>query len=121
MSAPDAGSSASRTGDATAPVIRLRGVSKRFGDVEVLHDVDLDVHAGEVVVLLGPSGSGKSTLCRCINRLETVTAGDVEISGRRLPEEGKALAAVRAEVGMVFQSFNLFGHRTALRTSRWLR
>ncbi|MEP7331874.1 MAG: amino acid ABC transporter ATP-binding protein [Terracoccus sp.] len=96
------------------PVIRLRGVSKRFGDQEVLHRIDLDVDPGEVVVLLGPSGSGKSTLCRCINRLETASEGTVEISGRELPQEGRALAAVRAEVGMVFQSFNLFGHRTAL-------
>ena len=100
--------------ESTTPVIRLRDVSKSFGELEVLHDIHLDIAAGEVVVVIGPSGSGKSTLCRCINRLETVSAGRVEISGRPLPEEGRALAAVRSDVGMVFQSFNLFGHRTVL-------
>jgi glutamate transport system ATP-binding protein len=80
----------------------------------VLTDVDLDVARGEVVVVIGPSGSGKSTLCRCINRLERFQSGTVEIDGRALPEEGKALASLRADVGMVFQSFNLFAHKTIL-------
>ncbi|HYD10068.1 MAG TPA: amino acid ABC transporter ATP-binding protein, partial [Acidimicrobiales bacterium] len=90
------------------------GVEKRFGDVHALRSVDLTVAPGEVVVVLGPSGSGKSTLCRCINRLERVDAGRIEIHGVPLPEEGKALARLRADVGMVFQSFNLFAHKTVL-------
>jgi len=77
-------------------------------------DVDLTVAAGEVVVLIGPSGSGKSTLCRCINRLETIDAGTIQIDGTPLPQEGKALARLRADIGMVFQSFNLFAHMTIL-------
>ncbi|MFJ1702052.1 amino acid ABC transporter ATP-binding protein [Kitasatospora sp. NPDC088346] len=96
------------------PLISIRGVSKRFGAVPVLHDVDLDVHRGEVVVLLGPSGSGKTTLCRCVNRLETLDAGTITVGGTPLPAEGRALARLRADVGMVFQSFNLFAHRTVL-------
>jgi glutamate transport system ATP-binding protein len=95
-------------------MIELRRVNKSFGRQHVLRDIDLTVAAGEVVVVLGPSGSGKSTLCRCINRLETTDSGEIVIDGRQLPEEGRALARLRAEVGMVFQSFNLFGHRTVL-------
>jgi len=89
-------------------------VNKHFGDLHVLVDVDLTVGRGEVVVVIGPSGSGKSTLCRCINRLEPITSGSITIDGVSLPEEGKALAKLRADVGMVFQSFNLFAHKTIL-------
>ncbi|OFK23728.1 amino acid ABC transporter ATP-binding protein [Olsenella sp. HMSC062G07] len=96
------------------PVIELRHVDKHFGDLHVLKDVSLAVHAGEVVVVVGPSGSGKSTLCRTINRLEPIDGGQILIEGTPLPQEGKALAAMRAEIGMVFQSFNLFAHRTIL-------
>ena len=99
---------------AAAPLVSLRGVNKSFGAQQVLFDIDLDVAPGEVVVVIGPSGSGKSTLCRCINRLETVDSGDIRLAGVRVPEEGRALAAMRAQIGMVFQSFNLFSHRTAL-------
>ncbi|MFC8172578.1 amino acid ABC transporter ATP-binding protein [Streptomyces sp. NPDC012438] len=96
------------------PLIELRGVNKHFGALHVLQSIDLTVGRGEVVVVIGPSGSGKSTLCRAINRLESVESGEILIDGQPLPEEGKALARLRAEVGMVFQSFNLFGHRTVL-------
>jgi glutamate transport system ATP-binding protein len=92
----------------------MEGVNKHFGDLHVLKDIDLTVGKGEVVILIGPSGSGKSTLCRTINRLETFETGSITIDGERLPEEGKALAALRADVGMVFQSFNLFAHKTIL-------
>jgi glutamate transport system ATP-binding protein len=102
------------TDTTTQPLISLRHVDKIFGDNQVLYDINLDVAPGEVVVLVGPSGSGKSTLCRCINRLESLSAGEVHIDGKLLPLEGKELSRVRAEVGMVFQSFNLFGHMTAL-------
>nr|WP_095877242.1 amino acid ABC transporter ATP-binding protein [Streptomyces sp. TLI_235] len=95
-------------------MIELNGVNKHFGELHVLRDIDLAVGRGEVVVVIDPSGSGKSTLCRAINRLETVESGRISIDGRPLPQEGRALAALRAEVGMVFQSFNLFAHRTAL-------
>ena len=95
-------------------MIELAGVQKSFGDHQVLFDVDIAVAPREVVVVVGPSGSGKSTLCRCINRLETVSSGSIRIDGEELPQEGRALARLRAEVGMVFQSFNLFGHRTVL-------
>jgi len=100
-------------GPATA-LVRLAGVNKHFGDLHVLQDIDLSVARGEVVVVIGPSGSGKSTLCRAINRLETIDDGVIELDGHRLPEEGKALARLRADVGMVFQSFNLFAHKTIL-------
>ncbi len=90
------------------PLVRLAGVNKFFGEQHVLHDI------GEVVVIVGPSGSGKSTLCRCVNRLETISSGSVTIDGAPLPEEGRALARLRADVGMVFQSFNLFAHKTTL-------
>ncbi len=96
------------------PLVSLRGVNKWFGDLHVLQDINLDVAPGEVVVVIGPSGSGKSTLCRTINRLETINDGEILLDGQPLPQEGKALAALRAEVGMVFQSFNLFAHRTIL-------
>ncbi|MVO90929.1 ATP-binding cassette domain-containing protein [Streptomyces sp. p1417] len=96
------------------PLIELRDVNKYYGELHVLRDVDLTVGKGEVVVVIGPSGSGKSTLCRTINRLETIQSGQIRLDGRPLPEEGKALARLRAEVGMVFQSFNLFAHKTVL-------
>ncbi len=96
------------------PLVVLAGVNKHFGRLHVLRDVDLTVHRGEVVVVIGPSGSGKSTLCRVINRLETVDSGTVTLEGRPIPAEGRALAALRADVGMVFQSFNLFAHKTVL-------
>ena len=92
----------------------MSGVNKHFGDLHVLKDVDLVVGRGEVVVVIGPSGSGKSTLCRTINRLETIGSGTITIDGQALPEEGKELARLRADVGMVFQSFNLFAHKTIL-------
>ncbi|WP_329620416.1 amino acid ABC transporter ATP-binding protein [Streptomyces sp. NBC_01255] len=96
------------------PLIELRGVNKYYGALHVLQDVDLTVGRGEVVVVIGPSGSGKSTLCRAMNRLERVESGEIVIDGQPLPDEGKALARLRAEVGMVFQSFNLFAHKTVL-------
>ena len=95
-------------------VIELRHVDKHFGNLHVLKDINLSVGKGEVVVIIGPSGSGKSTLCRTINRLEIIDSGDIMIDGEKLPEEGKNLARLRAEVGMVFQSFNLFAHKTIL-------
>ncbi|MFJ8823014.1 amino acid ABC transporter ATP-binding protein [Streptomyces sp. NPDC102467] len=99
---------------AVDPLIELRDVNKYYGELHVLQDIDLTVGKGEVVVVIGPSGSGKSTLCRTINRLETIQSGAIRLDGRPLPEEGKALAQLRAEVGMVFQSFNLFAHKTVL-------
>ena len=96
------------------PLVSMRGVNKHFGALHVLKDIDLEVARGEVVVVIGPSGSGKSTLCRTINRLETIDDGEIRIDGRPLPLEGKELAQLRAEVGMVFQSFNLFAHKTVL-------
>ncbi|MEW9531517.1 amino acid ABC transporter ATP-binding protein [Microbispora sp. NPDC049125] len=101
------------TGGST-PLVRLEGVNKHFGPLHVLKDVDLSVARGEVVVVIGPSGGGKSTLCRVINRLETIDSGTITFDGTRLPEEGKALARLRSDVGMVFQSFNLFSHKTIL-------
>ncbi|WKK73250.1 amino acid ABC transporter ATP-binding protein [Rathayibacter oskolensis] len=95
-------------------MVVLDGVQKHYGEFQALKDIDLTVHRGEVVVVLGPSGSGKSTLCRTINRLETISGGTISIDGQKLPEEGKGLAALRADVGMVFQSFNLFAHKTIL-------
>ena len=103
------------TRDAAAPpMVRLAGVDKHFGDLHVLRGIDLEIARGEVVVVLGPSGSGKSTLCRAINRLEPVDSGAVEIDGTPLPAEGRELAGVRSDVGMVFQQFNLFAHKTIL-------
>ncbi|CAM5793377.1 amino acid ABC transporter ATP-binding protein [Cellulomonas persica] len=101
-------------GELGPPLVELRGVDKHFGALHVLKHIDLTVARGEVVVIIGPSGSGKSTLCRTINRLETIDSGSIVIDGRELPEEGRELARLRAEVGMVFQSFNLFAHRTVL-------
>ncbi|MBD0748120.1 amino acid ABC transporter ATP-binding protein [Streptomyces sp. CBMA152] len=99
---------------AVDPLIELRDVNKYYGKLHVLQDINLTVGRGEVVVVIGPSGSGKSTLCRTMNRLETIESGSISIDGQPLPEEGKGLAELRAEVGMVFQSFNLFAHRTVL-------
>jgi glutamate transport system ATP-binding protein len=96
------------------PLVVLDHVDKWFGDLHVLQDIHLTIHRGEVVVVIGPSGSGKSTLCRAINRLETIDKGTISLDGEPLPAEGKALASHRAEVGMVFQSFNLFAHKTIL-------
>ncbi|MEV4559749.1 amino acid ABC transporter ATP-binding protein [Kitasatospora sp. NPDC049285] len=95
-------------------MVVLSGVNKHFGALHVLQDIDLEIARGEVVVLIGPSGSGKSTLCRTINRLETIDSGSITVDGRPLPAEGRELARLRAEVGMVFQSFNLFAHKTVL-------
>lgn len=99
---------------AVDPLIELREVNKYYGELHVLQDINLTVGKGEVVVVIGPSGSGKSTLCRTINRLETIQSGAIALDGQPLPEEGKALATLRADVGMVFQSFNLFAHKTVL-------
>jgi glutamate transport system ATP-binding protein len=98
----------------TTPLIELRRVNKHFGALHVLRDVSLVVARGEVLVVVGPSGSGKSTLCRSINRLETIDSGEILFDGERLPEEGRPLAKLRSQVGMVFQSFNLFAHMTIL-------
>jgi glutamate transport system ATP-binding protein len=97
------------------PLVVLEGVNKSFGDLQALKDINLTVDKGEVVVVIGPSGSGKSTLCRCINRLEKIDSGRILIDGVPLPEEGKDLARIRADVGMVFQSFNLFAHKNILK------
>lgn len=93
-------------------MIEMKDVNKYFGEFHALKDINLTVPKGQVVVVLGPSGSGKSTLCRTINRLETIDNGDILIDGEKLPEEGKELAALRSDVGMVFQQFNLFPHKT---------
>lgn len=94
------------------PMIEISGVNKYFGDYHALRDINLEIGRGEVVVVLGPSGSGKSTLCRTINRLETIEEGSITIDSTQLPEEGRELAKLRADVGMVFQQFNLFPHKT---------
>jgi glutamate transport system ATP-binding protein len=96
------------------PLVVLSGVNKHFGPLHVLKDIDLEIDRGDVVVVIGPSGSGKSTLCRTINRLEPIDAGTITFDGRELPAEGKALARLRADVGMVFQSFNLFSHLSVM-------
>lgn len=96
------------------PLVVIDGVNKHYGELHVLKDITTTVTRGEVVVVIGPSGSGKSTLCRAINRLETIDSGSITIDGDRLPDEGAALAKLRADVGMVFQSFNLFAHKTVL-------
>ena len=96
------------------PIIELRNVNKHFGALHVLKDISLQVKKGEVVVIIGPSGSGKSTLCRTINRLETIDSGDILIDGIQIPEEGRELAVLRSQIGMVFQSFNLFAHMTVM-------
>ncbi|WP_435106353.1 amino acid ABC transporter ATP-binding protein [Nocardiopsis synnemataformans] len=98
----------------STPLVVLENVNKHFGDLHVLRDIDLTVNSGEVVVVIGPSGSGKSTLCRTINRLETIDAGTITLDGQPLPDEGRGLARLRSDVGMVFQSFNLFAHKTVL-------
>ncbi|MFP8902838.1 amino acid ABC transporter ATP-binding protein [Streptomyces atacamensis] len=95
-------------------LVVLDNVNKHFGALHVLQDIDLTIARGEVVVVIGPSGSGKSTLCRTINRLETIDSGTILIDGKPLPAEGRELARLRADVGMVFQSFNLFAHKTVL-------
>ena len=94
------------------PMISMKSVDKHFGELHVLRDINLEVAKGQVVVVLGPSGSGKSTLCRTINRLETIDSGTIAIDGQVLPAEGRKLAQLRSDVGMVFQSFNLFAHKT---------
>ncbi|HET9738709.1 MAG TPA: amino acid ABC transporter ATP-binding protein [Solirubrobacteraceae bacterium] len=102
------------TAGSSGPLVVLDRVNKWFGDLHVLQDINLAIDRGEVVVVIGPSGSGKSTLCRAINRLETIGEGEIRLDGRLLPAEGKELADLRADVGMVFQSFNLFAHKTVL-------
>ncbi|MBM6675216.1 amino acid ABC transporter ATP-binding protein [Olsenella uli] len=102
------------TDEKNVPVIELRHVDKHYGDLHVLRDVSLTVNKGEVLVVIGPSGSGKSTMCRTINRLETIDSGEILIEGEPLPQEGRELARMRAELGMVFQQFNLFAHMTIL-------
>ena len=97
-----------------SPVIELRHVEKHFGELHVLKDINLEEDRGGVLVVIGPSGSGKSTLCRTINRLETIDSGQILIEGKPLPQEGKELTRTRAELGMVFQQFNLFAHKTIL-------
>jgi glutamate transport system ATP-binding protein len=98
----------------TAPMIAMEQVNKHFGSLHVLKDINLRVERGQVVVVIGPSGSGKSTLCRTINRLETIDSGTIAVDGQLLPQEGRRLAQLRSDVGMVFQSFNLFAHKTIL-------
>lgn len=100
--------------ETTPTIVEMIGVNKYFGSLHVLNAINLKIKQGEVVVIIGPSGSGKSTLCRTINRLETIDEGRILIDGEPLPQEGKALAAMRAKIGMVFQSFNLFAHKTIL-------
>ncbi|WP_200886530.1 amino acid ABC transporter ATP-binding protein [Rhodococcus sp. Chr-9] len=95
-------------------MISMNGVNKHFGSLHVLQDINLEIPRGQVVIVVGPSGSGKSTLCRTINRLEPIDSGEIHVDGTLLPEEGKALARLRSDVGMVFQSFNLFAHKTIL-------
>jgi glutamate transport system ATP-binding protein len=105
---------ASKPTPTSAPMISMKGVNKHFGSLHVLKDINLEVDRGQVVVVLGPSGSGKSTLCRTINRLEPIDSGTIAIDGETLPEEGRKLAQLRSDVGMLFQSFNLFAHKTIL-------
>ncbi|MDF9277049.1 amino acid ABC transporter ATP-binding protein [Arthrobacter sp. EH-1B-1] len=104
----------SASNSSAQPLVSLKNVNKHFGELHVLKDINLEVARGEVVVVIGPSGSGKSTLCRAINRLETIDNGEIRIDGKEMPAEGKALAKLRADVGMVFQSFNLFAHKSIL-------
>ncbi|MCW2646079.1 MAG: glutamate transport system ATP-binding protein [Pseudonocardiales bacterium] len=105
---------ASGSGPNGTPMISMNNVQKHFGALHVLKDIQFEVPAGQVVVVLGPSGSGKSTLCRVINRLEPIDSGEIRVDGKILPVEGKGLAMLRADVGMVFQSFNLFAHKSVL-------
>src|SRR6187549_2340535 len=111
MAASENVPAAASAGDA---LVVLDHVDKWFGELHVLQDINVTISRGEVVVVIGPSGSGKSTLCRAINRLETIDKGSITLDGKPLPAEGKELANLRAEVGMVFQSFNLFAHKTIL-------
>jgi ABC-type proline/glycine betaine transport system ATPase subunit len=106
---------------ADPPMIRMSGVDKYFGSLHVLRDINLDVARGEVVVVLGPSGSGKSTLCRTFNRLEPIDGGRIEVDGAPLPAEGRALARLRADVGMVFSSSTFLLTRPSRRTCSSLR
>jgi ABC-type polar amino acid transport system ATPase subunit len=99
---------------ASIPAIQFKQVNKWFGPLHVLKDVTLDVAAAEVVVVCGPSGSGKSTLIRCVNRLEPIQQGEIRVYGEPITGNGVNLSKLRAEVGMVFQSFNLFPHMTAI-------
>jgi glutamate transport system ATP-binding protein len=99
---------------ASSPLLEMEQVNKHFGELHVLQDIDVSVDAGEVVVVIGPSGSGKSTLCRTVNRLEPIDDGSIRLDGRPLPSEGRELARLRSEVGMVFQQFNLFAHMSVL-------
>ena len=110
----DAALARESTAGSSDPLVVLQGVNKWFGDLHVLQDINLAINRGEVVVVIGPSGSGKSTLCRVINRLETIGEGEIRLDGELLPAEGKELAKHRADVGMVFQSFNLFAHKSVL-------
>ena len=114
MAIDESASAISDQAPTSQPMISMKAVDKHFGDLHVLKDINLDVERGQVVVVLGPSGSGKSTLCRTINRLEPIDSGTIAIDGVVLPEEGKKLAELRADVGMLFQSFNLFAHKTIL-------
>jgi glutamate transport system ATP-binding protein len=118
MATPDTPDAVPKTSNISVrrgePLVVIDHVDKHFGDLHVLRDIDTVVNRGEVVVVIGPSGSGKSTLCRAINRLETIDSGRISIDGVDLPEEGAGLAKLRADVGMVFQSFNLFAHKTVL-------
>jgi glutamate transport system ATP-binding protein len=118
MATPDTPAAAPKTSNINVrrgePLVVIEHVDKHFGELHVLRDINTVVHRGEVVVVIGPSGSGKSTLCRAINRLETIDSGSIAIDGIPLPEEGAELARLRADVGMVFQSFNLFAHKTVL-------
>jgi len=102
------------TAATATPIVEIAGVNKFFGKLQALRDVNLEIQTGEVIVLIGPSGSGKSTLCRTINRLEPIDSGTIRVDGRLLPEEGRELANLRADVGMVFQQFNLFAHLSVL-------
>ncbi|MEK0306753.1 amino acid ABC transporter ATP-binding protein [Bifidobacterium favimelis] len=108
------GEGGTRQTDGNRPLVELSHVEKHYGSLHVLKDINLHVDTGEVLVVVGPSGSGKSTMCRTINRLESIDSGVIRIDGEPLPQEGKELARLRAEVGMVFQSFNLFANKTIL-------
>ena len=112
MAIDESTSATSEQASNNQPMISMKAVDKHFGELHVLKDINLDVERGQVVVVLGPSGSGKSTLCRTINRLEPIDSGTITIDGKVLPAEGRQLAQLRADVGMVFQSFNLFAHKT---------
>jgi glutamate transport system ATP-binding protein len=114
MAIEESASATSEPASTSQPMISMKAVDKHFGDLHVLKDINLEVPRGQVMVVLGPSGSGKSTLCRTINRLEPIDSGTISIDGKVLPAEGRHLAQLRADVGMVFQSFNLFAHKTIL-------